>query len=347
MLSELMTASFGKSFLKKIKKFISGDLDSLLVKLGVDDIILVDGTEIELSYSCADNFDCKGKGRPHADGTPPRPGLKIHIAFSLLKQSFVYVEITEAVGSERNSVLVDRFKNCLIIFDRGYVDEELEQRINESDILYLIRGKTNTAATVDKAIGDDGLLIHVLKGKTVNKLPVHTCADLNVTFDSGHKSRVIVRYNVNCSDDDKSSILRTNIPRDRLGAKQIYQLYRLRWAIELFSKANKRSNCLKSINSANENIIISFILRSLAVSVIKTFTGLKCIIGSGLEWISMLKLHKQNECFETLFKALLYRKLSTVYQVFKDPLDDIALLCQRTKPSNRDAVKLKDLPTLV
>lgn len=32
---------------------------------------------------------------------------------------------------------------------------------------------------------------------------------------------------------------------------------------------------------------------------------------------------------------------------FKELLDDIVLLCQRTKPSNRDIVKLKDLPTLV
>lgn len=33
--------------------------------------------------------------------------------------------------------------------------------------------------------------------------------------------------------------------------------------------------------------------------------------------------------------------------MYKEFLDDIALLCQRTKPSNRDAVKLKDLTTLV
>ena len=347
MLSELMTASYGNSFLKKIKKFISGDLNALLVQLGVDDIILIDGTEIDLSYSCADNFDCKGKGRPHIDGTPARPGLKLHVAFSLLKQSFVYVEITEAVGSERDSVLVDRFDNCLIICDRGYVDEELEQRINESSNLYLIRGKLSTAATIDKAIDDNGNVISKFKGKRVNKLPAHANADLDVTFTSGHKCRVIVRYNANSTDDDKRSILRTNIPRDRLGGKQIFLLYRVRWAIELFNKANKRSNCLKSINSANENIILSFILLSLAVSVIKTFTGLKCVIGNKLEWISMLKLHKQNDSFEELFKALLYRKLSTVYQIFKELLDEITLFCQRTKPSNRDAVNLKDLPSLI
>lgn len=60
----------------------------------------------------------------------------------------------------------------------------------------------------------------------------------------------------------------------------------------------------------------------------------------------MLKLHKQNDCFDDLFKALLFRKPSTVYQIFKELLNDIALLCQRTEPSNRDIVKLKDLPSL-
>lgn len=61
----------------------------------------------------------------------------------------------------------------------------------------------------------------------------------------------------------------------------------------------------------------------------------------------MLKLHKKNDCFEVLFKALLYRKLSTVYQVFKELLDEMALLCKRTKASNRDRILMKDLPTLV
>lgn len=274
----------------------------------------------------------------------PRPGLKFHIAFSVLRQSFNYVKITEAVGSERDSVLTDRFHNCLIICDRGYVDEELEQRIADSGNLYLIRGKLSTAATIDRAIGDDGKSIPKFKGKTVNKLPSKFCADLDVTFASGYKNRVIVRYNPNCTDD-KRSILRTNI--DRLGAKQIYLLYRLRWAIELFNKANKRSNCLKSINSANENIILSFILLSLTVSIIKTYTGLKCAKDNSFEWISMLKLHKQIECFDVLFKALLLRKSSTVYQIFKELLDEIARLCQRTKPSKRDTILLKDLPTLV
>ncbi len=79
-------------------------------------------------------------------------------------------------------------------------------------------------------------------------------------------------------------------------------------------------------------------LLSLTVSIIKTYTGIKCAKNNSFEWISMLKIHKQNECFETLFKALLFRKSSTVYQNFKELLDEIALLCQRTKPSKRDTI---------
>lgn len=62
MLSDLMKALSGKSLHRKIKNLISEDLQSLLEKLGVDDIILIDGTEIDVSYSCIDNFDCQGKG---------------------------------------------------------------------------------------------------------------------------------------------------------------------------------------------------------------------------------------------------------------------------------------------
>ena len=57
-----------------------------------------------------------------------------------------------------------------------------------------------TVATIDRAIGDDGKSIPEFKGKTVNKLPSKSCADLDVTFASGHKNRIIVSYNPNCTD---------------------------------------------------------------------------------------------------------------------------------------------------
>ena len=124
LLGEALTLFQSKAFYRDLKKTLPNDLDTLLSELKVKDI-LIDGTEIDLSYSCIDNFSCKGKGRLRLYGKPPRPGLKLHVAFSLLKHTFEYIEITEAVGSERDCVHPERFCNCLIIADRGYVNEEL------------------------------------------------------------------------------------------------------------------------------------------------------------------------------------------------------------------------------
>ena len=168
LLGEALTLFQSKAFYRDLKKTLPNDLDTLLSELKVKDIILIDGTEIDLSYSCIDNFSCKGKGRLRLYGKPPRPGLKLHVAFSLLKHTFEYIEITEAVGSERDCVHPERFCNCLIIADRGYVNEELEQRIADSGNLFLIRGKSNTAGSIRNAVSDEFTEIEEYKGLKVN-----------------------------------------------------------------------------------------------------------------------------------------------------------------------------------
>ena len=64
-----------------------------------------------------------------------------------------------------------------------------------------------------------------------------------------------------------------------------------------------------------------------------------------------LSRHTQQAGYITAFTTLYKVDQKSVAHsrafICKDLLDDIALLCQRTKPSNREAVKLKDLPTLV
>jgi hypothetical protein len=83
------------------------------------------------------------------------------------------------------------------------------------------------------------------------------------------------------------------------------------------------------------------------VSIIKTYCGHKARFEYNINWLSLLKLHKLNQSFRKLFDALLNKGLSTVYQIFKELLDDIALNARRSKPSNRDRVLIKDLPLLI
>ena len=62
----------------------------------------------------------QSKGRDRLDGSSARPRIKLHVASSLCKQSVIYVEVSEAVGSERDR---EYLQDCLVIADRGYIDE--------------------------------------------------------------------------------------------------------------------------------------------------------------------------------------------------------------------------------
>ncbi len=106
---------------KKYDKIVPGNVRKLLKNLNVKDIVLIDGTEIDARPSPAkdEKFQGNGKGCPHLDGEPPRLGIKLHAAYSVAKQNFIYIDVTEACESERARVLTEKLSDCLIIADRG------------------------------------------------------------------------------------------------------------------------------------------------------------------------------------------------------------------------------------
>ena len=61
LLAEALTLYQSKAFLRDLKRSLPKDLDKLLSELKVKDIILIDGTEIYLSYSCTDNISTRVK----------------------------------------------------------------------------------------------------------------------------------------------------------------------------------------------------------------------------------------------------------------------------------------------
>ena len=171
--------------------------------------------------------------------------------------------------------------------------------------------------------------------------------DVTIRTSKGNTLRIIRRYNPNGKNRDKISVLRTSVHRKIAGAKQLYLLYRIRWNIELFNKAAKSGCNLKSINSSKKNIILIFILLSLLVSLIKTYCAAKTMIRHKIDDLSLLKVHTYNVLYEKLLFAFAYRNRSTIYQIFKELLGEIALCCKRSKPSQRDRLLIKDLPLLL
>ena len=211
-------------------------------------------------------------------------------------------------------------KDCLLIADRGYIDEELENSLTQEGVQFLIRGKVNTNGTIIKAFAEDGSILNEYTGRKLKELPAKLNCDVFVRTTKGNTLRVIHRYNPATKVEDKISILRTNVSRTKLGSKQLYLLYRVRWNIELFNKANKSGNNLKSINSSKKNVILIFLLLSLLVSIIKTFCGAKAVLRHGITNLSLLKLHKYNSLLYDFLYALAYKSRSCIYQIFKELL---------------------------
>ena len=336
---------------EQIKGALPTDIHELLRLLKVNDIILIDGVEVALFPGCAANFDCKGKGRKNLDGSDAKPGLKLHVAFSLLTMTFSYVEVTGACGNEKQQVLPERFDNCLLIMDRGYVNDELEQRISSNGKnKYIIKGKRNMAGTIIRAFKPNGKEATKHIGKKVKDLPKNANLDMDVRLSNGEVIRVIQHVKPKQSRDDNPVVLlRTNLPRKIACFEQIVKIYRIRWQVELDAKCLKSGNALQSINSCKENVIMNFINFTLMASLVKTYFGLKAILKRKIAMtsLSMLKI----QCYGYFFKDRLIRlctkSINIRTQIFKELLDFIESNCRRSPPSKRDQKLLKDLPTLV
>lgn len=333
----------------KLKQALPTSLDSLLKQLRVQDVILIDGVEISIFPGCIENFDCKGKGRNRLDGSPARPGLKLHVAFSLVSMSFVYIEVTGACGNEKAQVLAERFHNSLLIMDRGYVNDELEFTIRHTNgNQFIIKGKRNMAGCVIQAFREDGKRRDKYIGMKVSELPKNVNLDLDVQLSDGQIVRVIQRTKtVSRKNDCPVTILRTSLTRAQASLEQVFQLYRVRWQVELCAKSLKSGNALHSINSSKLNVILSFINISLLASLSKLYYGLKTIIKRELGWLSLLKLQCSGNIFATLFPRLVSRSRNIRAQIFKELADFIEGCCLRSEPSQRDSSLHKDLPTLI
>lgn len=339
---------------KRAVKLMSGSVGKMLKKLGCEDIILIDGTEVPLIPGAEEQFECKGKGPKKSDGSAT-PGLKLHIAFSLLKQTIVAIEITGACGSEREQVkeaFIKQFEGSKVLFlmDRGYVDAALEKQITDAGHLFLIKGKNGMSGKVTQAYMQNGRRAKTFIGKRVKDLHSDRNVDLQVDLNGKNKDSLRLIHVFNADADDKKDRhiwLRTNLPRKLFGIVQIFQTYRLRWNIELSNMCNKSGSSLSGGNSGIKQIILIFVLASVIAYCLKACFANIARAKYGIEWLSMEKCHCVTTQVIDLIKALIGRGATVRWERSKALAEHMATKCQRTTPSQRDKDRLKDLPLLL
>ncbi len=329
---------------REIKKYGFLGIQSLLKYLGVNDIVLIDGTEIPTSKGAVENLGINAKGRNTKEGETATPCLKLHVVFSLKKLTFDYVSLTGGADSEREWVKPENYSKTLFIMDAGYNSDELEERIEKSGNYFLIKARKSIAGTVLRSLDINGAEYAEHKGKKVKELMNGQDLDLTVKRKDGTKLRALIAFNPGAEEeDDKHVILRTNLLNDKVSHVQLFRLYRLRWTIEIFNKCLKSGNAMVGVNSLKVNIIVEMVLFSLIASLIKTYCGILAIGDDNIEKQSMLNLHTK---FNVRFRAAVYELIdhgrSSISQVFKELVAYLSKHCLRAAPSKRDADKLKD-----
>lgn len=173
-----------------------------------------------------------------------KAGVKLHLRLVFMDKDTVYPEkavITTAKEHDRNQleVLVDD-QEAMYVFDRGYVDYEQFDRMTDEGYFFVSRLKKNAVIRELEtfSLPDDST---VLSDKMV-----YIGTTQNRTENVFRLLEVV---------DTKGNILRLITNRFDLDAEEISDIYRSRWAIELFFKWLKQHVEIKHFYGMSETAI--------------------------------------------------------------------------------------------
>ncbi|AUJ24008.1 IS4 family transposase [Virgibacillus dokdonensis] len=181
-----------------------------------------------------------------------KAGVKLHLRLIFMNKDTVYPEkavITTAKEHDRNQleVLVDD-KEAMYVFDRGYVDYERFDRMTDEGYFFVSRLKKN-------AITREVESFSIPKDSTVlSDKMVYIGSTQNRTENVFRLLEVV---------DTKGNILRLITNRFDLNSEEISEIYRQRWAIELFFKWLKQHVEIKHFYGMSETAIQNQIFLAL------------------------------------------------------------------------------------
>lgn len=181
-----------------------------------------------------------------------KAGVKLHLRLVFMDKNAVYPEkavITTAKEHDRNQleVLVDD-KEAMYVFDRGYVDYERFDRMTDEGYFFVSRLKKNAVIREvhSFSISDD--------------CPVQSDKRVYIGSIQNRTENVFRLLEVK---DTKGNFLRLITNRFDLSAEEISDIYRSRWAIELFFKWLKQHVEIKHFYRMSETAIQNQIFLAL------------------------------------------------------------------------------------
>jgi len=220
---------------------------------GFADVLVADSTVIEVVKTL------RGRFRATTSGA----ALKIHTLFSVKSFVALKVEVTEQCSADLKFKFLSKAKNVLYAFDLGYWDYGLLSEIMKQKSFFVSRLKEGADVTIEEFLCFG---YSAFRGHKVKLSELIDCSLLGgELFDAvvqlgRMKERVRL---VGMKHDGEWYFYVTNLTDAKFTPQAIYEIYRLRWQIEIFFKDLKSGISLRHITTRNKNAIMLEIYATL------------------------------------------------------------------------------------
>jgi len=241
-----------------------------------DAVRLIDSTTIDL---CKQQFEW-------ATFRSGKSGVKIHTVYDPVAETPTFFSITSASKHDKKAVeKMPLLNGATYVFDRAYNDYAWFHELTERNIHFVGRMKSNAKFEVvkDLPVSDHGVLedqlIRLSSAKAKKGCPVTL---RYIRYEREEEGKVL-------------SFITNDLKRT---AKEIADLYKQRWQIELFFKWIKQNLKIKRFIGTSENAvkiqIIIAMIAYLLLGMIKNIMPIKLSLQQGARLVSVNLMQRRN-----------------------------------------------------
>ena len=230
------------------------------------DIVIQDGSSFAVHDGLAQTFGGRfTKNRPAA--------VELHTCLSVFSDQVVQAQLAPDKQAERDFLpKPEQLKGKLLLADRGYPCLDYFEQVIAAGGFFLMRIKTDVNPKI-LAVHGGGRRRPRHEGYRLRKvlgwLPRQRL-DLNVAWDRPQGRTLRLRLVlIWVPDNNQFTMLVTNVSRRTLSARQVAEVYRLRWQVELMFKEWKSHANLHEFHSAKAALVEGLIWASLCAAALK------------------------------------------------------------------------------
>ena len=228
----------------------------------IRDVLIVNATFISLYQDAAEVYT--GLGDDQA-------GAKLHLTESLSTGLPTRFQITDGATHERSQLPTGEWvAGALVLFDLGFYDFWLFDRIDANDGWFVSRVKSNANPEIVEELRTWRGNSIALEGKSLKAVvddlqrqEIDVLVELEFDRKRGSSATATRQFRLVGllnEADNEYHLYFTNLPRKRYSAPDIAQLYRARWEVELLFKELKSRFGLDEINTTDPYIIEALII---------------------------------------------------------------------------------------